>query len=1074
MHVLALLISLAPVLCLGQRTTAQLTGTIVDATGATVPKAQVTAVNERTGIKRESLANDLGYYSVPLLPPGRYRVAVEARGFRLINRGGVELEVDQVGRLDFTLQVGTLAEAVEVTGSVSKVDTQTATLKEVVDERRIRELPLNGRDATQLVLLLPGVSGTDDTSGLRQGGSARSIVQPGISSNGARGNMVNYTLDGSFHNDTYTNAGMAMPNPDALQEFSVQTNSFSAEHGRSAGAIVNAITRSGTNQPHGSLFEFARNQALNARNYFSTGGDGLKRHQFGGVFGGPLYLPRMYDGRNRTFFFFAHQETRQKQAPADLSTTVLTEPQRRGDFSGRTRAITDPSTGRPFPGGIIPLSRVNPLSASFIDKLLPLPTEPATGLLRYTATNDSDERQSVIKVDHQFSMKDTLTARYLYNYFHQLPNDSPLVFATQSDRVTPSHNVSVNHVHIFRPNLINQLQLSVNRRKDLGVPVWKTSLADLGQRNVYTDKPYPTIVVGVTGAFSIQTPEWIVTEPNVSTISDTLRWTRGNHDISTGFEYRYQTLNKLYRFLMDPTFTFAGDYTGYGVADFYLGLASRLRQSAYGEFANLKAPAYSGFFQDNIRVTSRLTLNLGVRVEPTINYVDVQNRGSVFRAGKKSQVYSKAPTGLLVVGEQGVPRGQAENDLNNIAPRFGFAWAPFGNSKTSVRGAYGIFYDSSPMSAVNNGITNSPPFALTFDYSPSPGRFDDPYNGRNPLPLTSPPPKDIDFPTPISMSSYPEKLRSTYLQSWHLTFERELWPAWMIRMAYAGSKGTDLLQGWQYNPGIYIPGRSTLLNVNERRPLYPDWGSIAIRENIGNSTFNSLQLTIDKRFARGFTVQSNYTWGKSIDYGSGAGTLWPSYNNPFDFRQSRGLSDFHHAHRFVSSGLWELPGMAGLPAGARHVLGNWSLSGSLLLESGRPFSVLAGRDNSMSGVGADFADLVGDISRSARRIPDRDPVFEWFNTGAFVHNREGTFGTSGRNIVFGPGFANVNMAVVKNFPVRRFGEAFRVQFRSEFFNLFNRVNLQSKRAESLTSATYGRLTTAFDPRILQFALKVQF
>ena len=717
---------------------------------------------------------------------------------------------------------------------------------------------------------------------------------------------------------------------------------------------------------------------------------------------------------------------------------------------------------------------MNPLTRSVLDKLVPLPTEPASGLLRYSASNNNDERQAVLKIDHQFSSRDTLTGRYLYNYYHQLPNDVPLMFATRPDRVTPSHNLSLNHVHIFRPNLLNQAQISINRRKDLGVPVWTTSLADLGMRNVYSDRPYPTIVLGVTGAFSVETTEWIITEPHVFTVSDTVRWTKGGHEMTMGFEYRFQSLNKFYRWLMDPVLNFAGNYTGYGVADFYLGLPSRLRQSAYGEFANLEAPGYSAFFQDNIRLHPRFTLNLGIRFEPTINYVDIYRRGSVFREGVRTQAYTNAPPGLLVIGDPGVPRAQTENDLNNVAPRFGFAWAPFGNNKMSIRGAYGIFYDSSPMSAINNGITNSAPFALTYDYSPSPGPFDDPFNGNNPLPLPSPPPKDIFFPQPLSISTYPEKLRAAYLQSWHLTIEREVYRDWMVRIAYAGSKGTGLLQGWQYNPAIYIPGQSTLLNTNQRRRLAPDWASIAIREGIGNSSFNSLQLTLDKRFSQGFTVQSNYTWAKSIDYGSGAGTLWPSYSNPFNFRQNRGLSDFHHTHRFVTSGLWELPLLGTMPALAKQALGGWSLSGAMLLESGRPFSVLSGVDNSMSGVGADFADLVGDTSRAARLDPGRDKVFEWFNTRAFVANREGTFGTSGRNIVFGPGFANVNLTVAKSFPLAAISEAARVQLRAEFFNVFNRVNLQSKRSENVASGTYGRITSAFDPRILQFALKFQF
>src|SRR5581483_2320149 len=365
----AVLVSV-PALLLAQQSTAQLTGSITDASGAVIPGAQITVTNEGTGIKREAKSNELGFYTVPLLPPGNYRVTVQREGFRPIMRSGIVLEVDQAARIDFALEVGAVSEAVEVVANASRVDTQSATLKEVVDQRRIRELPLNGRDATQLILLLPGVYGTTDTSGLRQGGSGRSIVQPGIASNGARSNMVNYALDGAYHNDTYTNVSLAMPNPDALQEFSVQTNNFSAEFGRSAGAVVNAVTRSGTNSLHGSLFEFHRNNALNARNFFASTDDGLKRHQFGGTIGGPVYIPRLYNGRDRTFFFFSEQETRQVQRPATSSVTVLTAAQRRGDFSASGAPIIDPSTGQPFPGNQIPISRLNPLTKNILDQII--------------------------------------------------------------------------------------------------------------------------------------------------------------------------------------------------------------------------------------------------------------------------------------------------------------------------------------------------------------------------------------------------------------------------------------------------------------------------------------------------------------------------------------------------------------------------------------------------------------------------------------------------------------------------------------------------------------------------------
>jgi hypothetical protein len=1032
-----------------------------------VPGATVNVVNEDTRVTRETKTNELGYYAVPFLQPGRYRITVRKEGFRPLSRSGISLEVDQAAQVDFVMEVGTVSETVEVTGAVSAVDTQTATLKAVVDERRIRELPLNGRDATQLVALMPGIYATTDTSGLRQGGSGRGVEQPGFAANGARGNMVNYALDGAFHNDTYTNVALALPNPDALQEFSVQTSNFSAEFGRNGGAIVNAITKSGTNELHGSLFEFHRNEAANARNFFATTTDGLKRNQFGGTVGGPVYVPRLYNGRDRTFFFLSVQETRNVQRPSDASQVVLTEKQRSGDFSARSAPITDPLTRSPFPGNMIPISRMNVVTRNVLDRLIPLPTEPDTGLLRYSVPGDNQLRQVTLRMDQSFGPKDTLSGRYLYNYFHQPAFDTSLVFAAQLDRATPNHNVEVTHTHVFSPTTLNQLQFSVNRRTDLGEPVWKLGYNDLGMRNIHTDAPYHNFVLGVTGAFSASVTEKIVTSPHAYTVFDTFRRTIGRHEMSMGFEFRRQILDKFYRFLMDPSINFEGNFTGYGVSDFFLGLPSRLRQSAYGERAELQKDEYNAFFQDNIRITPGFKLNLGVRFEPYLPYVDAANRVSIFRPGSgRSQVYVNAPEGLRFPGDPGVPRGGTESSVWNLAPRVGFAWAPFGDTKTSIRSGYGIFFDAAMMSAIHNRFSNSPPHGLRLDLRPAPGPFDDPYAGNNPFPLPSPPPRDVVFPAGLITATYPDRFKTPYLQSWHFTIERELRSNWTVRAAYAGSKGTALLQGWQGNAAVYIPGRSTRNNLAERQPFAPAFSDVLMISSSGDSNYNSLQLTLDKRFSAGFTVLTNYTWGKSIDYGSGAGTLWPSYANPFDWSHNRGLSDFHHTHRFVSSWLWELPRSGVQSRLGQSILDGWNINGVLSLQTGQPFTVTSGQDNSLSGVGADRPDIAGDPSRD----PNRDPVREWFNTRAFVQNREGTFGAAGRNILIGPGLAQLDLSLVKDIPVR---EQMDVQFRAESFNLFNRPNFGLPSA-SLTSGTYGRITSALSPRILQFGLKLRF
>jgi len=1036
----------------------RIVGTVSDISGGVIPGAEVVATEVATSFRRTAVTDERGYYVLAGLRVGEYRIECELPGFKRFVQEGIRLEVDQTAELNIELQPGELTTIVQVTGNVSQLDTQTATLKEVVDERRVRELPLNGRDVTQLVLLVPGVvASTRDESGLRQGGSGRGIINPGVASNGARSNMVNYDLDGAFHNDTYVNVPMAMPNPDALQEFSVQTNNFDAEYGRSAGAVVNAITRSGTNDFHGSLFYFHRNEALNARNFFAQGGDGLKRHQFGGTIGGPIL-------RDKTFFFFTYQETRNLQTPTDRSTVVLTEAQRAGDFSAYSGTLIDPLTGDPFPNNQIPIERLNYVTKNVFDQLLPLPTEPDTGLLWYSVPADTDLRQLVVKIDHEITPTSFLTGRYLYNYYKDPGNDVDLVFANRLKRTTPSHNFMVGHTHIFNPQLLNSANFSYNRRTDLGEPFWNLSFADLGVKNIYVDSPTNNFNLRVYGAFQMSITEWIKTQPVAYSFKDTVRWTTGAHSLSMGVEIRRQDLNKEYRWLLDPYIRFHGDYTGYGPADFFLGLCSMVTQKGAGELADQHFPGYAAFIQDSIRLRPNLTVTLGLRYDPFIPYTDDQIRLSAFRPGQRTTFFDNAPDGMLYGGEQGIPMPGTESDLDNFAPRIGIAWSPA--PKTSVRAGYGIFYDSNLMSAITNVFQNVAPYGTRIDLRPTPGPFDDPYAGNNPFPMPFPPPKDIAFPEAgLSMASYPEKFQAPYLQSWNLTIEHQLFPNTLVRAAYAGSKGTHLLQGLNINGGVYIPGESSWDNLIDRRP-YPSYSDIWIVDSTGNSSYNALQLSLDKRLAADFGILAHYTWSKSIDYGSGGGTLWPDYSNPFDLRHSRGLSDFQISHRFVASWLWNLPRLDSDSAAVRTVLHGWALNGAVTLQSGMPFSVFAGTGNSLTGVGTDRADIVGDPTRPA----GVDPVRQWFNTDAFVENAEGTFGNSGRNILWGPGYANVDMAISKDFAVWR--ESI-VQFRFEAFNLFNRTNLKLP-SSNLTSGTYGRITSAFDPRILQFGLKFRF
>ena len=1050
--------------CFAQRTT-ELSGRVTDASQAVIANAAVTVTNVDTRAERTTLSNDLGYYTVPLLPPGNYQITVQHDGFRPITRSGITLVVDQTARVDFVMQVGAVTEKVEVTANASVVETQSSTLKGVVDEQRIRELPLNGRDAGQLILLMPGVYATTDTSGLQQGGSGRGIIQPGISSNGARGNMVNYSLDGAYHNDGYTNVSLPIPDPDALQEFSVQTNGFSAEYGRNAGGIVNAVTRSGTNILHGTLFEFHRNAAVNALSFFSTARDGLKRNQFGGTLGGPVYIPHLYDGRDHTFFFFSIQDQTQVQTPTDASTTVLTPAQRNGDFSARAAAITDPTTGRPFPGNQLPLARLNLVTKNLLNSVIPLPTNAATGLLRYSVPNTNNFRQYLIKVDHNFGSKDMLSVRYFDTYYHVPSYNAGLIFSLASEVQAPSHDLAGSYTHIFSPHTIDQVQFALIRRSSSNLPFWTQNFKQFGVKNIGTDTSVAAqeLILSVSGAFSFDIGETDVTSPNAVTFTNTLRRTSGRHESSFGFEFRRETLNKFYHFLMDPQFIFNGNASGYGVADFFLGTVDSLVQSAFGERANLSHPSYAAFAQDNIQITPHFKLNLGLRFEPFIPWSDADGRGVAFRAGQQSTVYPKAPLGLLVAGDKGVPSGLTNSSIWNFAPRFGFAWTPFG-SKTVVRGGYGIFLDSSMMSAIGNRFENSPPLGMRITVTPPPGPFEDPFLGNSPFPLPYPPPHDISFPSNLVAISYPQDWKDAYIQSWHLTVERELQSNWLARLTYSGSKGTALLQGYESNAGVFGP-TATRANLSSRQPYAPAFTTLTRFCFCGNSEFQSLQATLEKRFSRRFSGLLNYTFGKSLDYGSGAGTLWPSFSDPFYFKHDRGLSDFYHKQRLVLSWLWELPRLKGQNAVVRGVAGGWDLNGILTLQSGAPFSLPSGIDNSYSGVNADRSDQV--LANAS--VPSPNPK-GWFNTKAFAPNAVGTFGNTSRNLLIGPGITNVDMSLVKNFVVR---ERWNLQFRGEAFDLANHPNFNQP-VGNLSSATYGQITGSAAGRILQGAIKLRW
>jgi outer membrane receptor protein involved in Fe transport len=1053
---------------LGQNVTASLTGVVRDATGGVVPKATVRAVNVGTNAEFQATTNAEGQYTIRTMPVGVYNVTVEAPGFKRREISGIRLQVNDVARIDATLDVGATVETVTVSGSVVPVDTETSTLKTVVDQKRIEELPLNGRNPTQLMQLVAGVTAdprADVTSGTTYPG-----VTP-VSVNGSRSNTTNYVLDGANNNDHYTNAPNPMPNPDALQEFSVQTNNFSAEFGRQSGAIVNAVTKSGTNEFHGSAFEYVRNNALNAANYFAPivkgekQSDGLKRNQFGATLGGPVWIPKLYNGRDKTFFFFSYQGTRLRQAPVESQIVVPTAAMRSGDFSALSKQLKNPFTGQPYPNNRIPASDISPISLAILEHV-PLPTSGNTTFA--AAPNNFDENQWLVRGDQQIGGNNRLTARWFRSFGETPAFLDPNNYLSQiTGRTWLNQSVSVTDTHTFSPTFINQALFSFNRTDGNNVPIYPPqSFTDLGVNIFNDDKPqwyvsvqgyWGTLNTGDTNRFLRD--EWQV--------SDTARWTRGPHQFSFGGEYGRGADDVTNNFRANGRFTFNGGsapFTGDSFADFLIGKFASMQQGA-GEYRNTRFNRMALFFEDSWKTTPRFTLNLGLRWEPFFPYTDVNGRLAAWHPGQQSQRYVNAPLGVVFPGDPGVPEGGFPIAWMNFAPRVGFAWDVFGDGKTAIRGGYGVFYDD-PSTIAWNSQADQAPFGtvLTIDGNAT-NSIADPYAGAvNPFPSPLNPPSNAYFPQFSTQFLASPSMRNPYMQSWNLTVERELMGDFVLRGSYVGSKGTNLVSIRELNPAVFAPGVTTA-TTNQRRIFAPGLGSTSIVEPGGTSSFNALQLTVERRFSKGFSVLANYQFAKSLDDASANKGTGINMTNPYDRSFDRGRSDFDRTHVFSFSGLWELP-IRFQSRGLNAVLGGWNLNGIVSLMSGYPFTVTSGVDNARTGTGGQRAILTGDPYFSGDRTR-AEQVTQWLNKTAFAPNPLGTFGTLGRNIFEGPGYANIDLGLAKDF---RITERFTTTFRFETFNALNHPNFDLPTA-TLNSGNFMKITRAYDPRILQFALR---
>jgi hypothetical protein len=1093
----------------GQFTTASLSGTVTDQSGASVPGAKVTVQNTDTAFTQTVSTGPAGDYLFPRLPVGKYKLTVEKEGLQTYVQSGIELTVSQTATQDVVMRIGAVSQQVTVTSDTSLVTTQSASISQVVNQGQIVDLPLDGRQVQELVFLSAGVT---NTTAVYCASNCEGGTYPNeqyAKANGTFAESINYQMDGVAYNDTYINTNLPFPNPDAMREFSVQGTNMSAEYGNAVGGVVNVVTKSGTNQIHGDIFEFLRNGDMNARNFFAPAQDQIKRNQFGGTMGGPIL-------KDRLFYFGTYQGTRYANAPGGAIAFVPTAQERTGDFSDLPGVqLVDPlNNNLPFPGNQIPASRLSSVSQFFL-KDIPLPNGPGQEINYLGTSQQWADDQFMLKADYVRG-NNQLSVRYFFTDFNQQPltNKADLLQVDRNGNQVRVQNIAVTHMYNASPRLLFNTWFGWNQQNGGSLSGAPFCPPDAGIDIVGT-KPC-ALRVSVGGAFGINSSNYGAFNRGDSTYREDVTYIKGTHELHFGGEALRIRLTTIDYFEQNGAFYFTNFLSGNNIADFMLGQASQFVQGG-GVYNNFTGIKWSAFVQDNWRVNSRLTINMGLRWDPWFPYKDSEGRVGCFAPGAQSQRFPNAPPGLLFGGDNhdpGCPSASINTKPANFAPRLGFAYRLSKDGKTSIRGGAGLYY-TIPNTLLFEGPSQIPPFAPLVILSQSvhagtqvPGvSFQDPYGSAgvtSPFPaefggINKAPPSNVTFPptypqgSPISFAQIlGQNFQLPVIALWNLTLERQFGGSWLVRAAYVGNDGHHLYGTadqeagqFQANPAIYYPGtnpdgtlKSTTANEQDRR-LYPIYGSVPVVDSSINSNYNGLQLTVQKRLSAGLSLLANYTWSKQLNDFAPVGNAFGA-TNPFNRHFDYGLSDDDVRDVFSFSGTYQLPHLD-VSGFADKVVNGWQVSSIVTWLGGSPFTIYSGVDNSLSGEYADRADFTGTNIHQAQLSSDRSHaqmVQEWFNTSLFTPNAIGTFGNLGKNVLRGPRMFNNNMSLVKN---TKIDERFSVEFRAEAFNVFNNVNFQLYTSNGNTGLdrtqadpTFGQIFNAAAPRILQLALKVRF
>ena len=1079
-----------------QVTSATIMGNVIDPAGAAIPGAGVTVTNEATGAVIKTTSGPDGTYLVPNLSiAGTYAVEVGASGFNTFLQKGIVLQVNQNARIDVTLKLGSTTQRIEVTAQPPQVDTASSSLGTVISHREVEELPLNGRNPIQLVTLAAGVTTATTPAVLGwRGGSY-------WSSNGTRGDENQVMLNGATYEGAYFNNALNLPSPDALQEFKLITNTYSAEYGRNAGSVLNAVVKSGTNQFHGDAWDFWRNNRLNSRNFFLNAPNAkvaiLNQNQFGFTAGGPII-------KNKLFIFGAYQGLRIAQQSQN-SGFVPTSDQLNGLFTMPAGTVlTNPATSQPFPTNaagqyVIDPTTFNPVALKILSMWIPAPTDPTTGRYTSLASAPTKNNQFLIKGDYNFSDTNKLNFTWMRD---RTQSTSPYFGGT-----VPTYNTETPYTHIalytlndtetFRPNLLNEFRASYSRLLDV-LGCGKQFYANaLGINSYIPDGAPENPDFGVSGYFSLSSIGLCNLSEGTPTreINDTVSWIKGNHQLKFGGSWFKNTNVIFAAYLAEGNFAFDGSFTGNALADFMLGKVSLYQRQTEGDGA-LISNEWAGFAEDNWKVNRKLTLNIGLRYFVQQPWYATAG-GIAFTARKadgqwdpgfKTARFANAPPDVLYpddIGPKGkIPRGMYPTPWNMWEPRIGFAWDPTGNGKTSIRASYGIFHDIVVVDAIAQAGSVQP-FVYREKFPFPAGGLSDPYLGHpNPWPYRAYQSSNPQFYLPATAAALDGNTVNPFIQGWTLDIQRQLTDNWMVEASYAGKVANHLIVDMDANGAKYIPGTdaagnplSSLANVDQRRPFFNDgWSTISNVGSWGNASYHGLELSTQYRPRHGLSFQAGYTWSHGLDTNSNY-NVGASFGaqDPYCMACEKGNSDNDRRHVFVGSFVYDIPTpFVGKQGGghmmARNLLGKWELSGIIRSVSGGPFTCKAGASRSLSGEGQDRCDFSGSWRLPGGRSHGQQ-VAQWFNTAAVVENPIGTQGTSGRNMIYGPGYKNADLAVLRNF---LFGERYgRLQFRAEFFNAFNFVNFNNPNG-TFTSGSFGRISSAGSPRLIQLGLKYEW